>query len=167
MVSSPFVNLSSNGNPFLVVEFAACASHSIRGDVIGQLPCASERHGVFWCFSTHRQSFHQRKSEGSFAWDVWLRIDHCPSVFAVWCFVLRGQSNIIFPWHYERRRPFFVHFECWTFPSLSQLRSQRPSSRVWPEITLIHDHLSTVVSSFSLLLLASGQEIHSAFRWLS
>ena len=51
-----------------------CASHSVRGNVIGQLLCVFERHGVFWCVRTHRQSFHP--SGKTSAWGLRFRIDH-------------------------------------------------------------------------------------------
>ena len=96
-----------------------CASHSVRGDVVAQLSRAFERHGVFWCVPAHRQRFHpsgRNLCMGRVASDRPLAFRlRSASTIAVWCFVPRGQSNTLFPWHCERHRPISLpHFGSWS-----------------------------------------------------
>ena len=106
MVSSPFVNLSSSGNPSPVVPFAEAGPVRLTRFVEMSLDSyyahlnGMVSSGVFEHIG--RASI---RVEGTSAWGVWPSALGRASTFAVWCFVTRGQSNTLVPWHCERRRP--------------------------------------------------------------
>ena len=135
VVSSPFVNLSPSGNPSLVVPFAKGGPVRLTRFVEMSLDSYyAHLNGMVSSGVFQHSGRASIRVEGTSAWGVWLRIDHWPSASGrhprLRCGVLNHVATRTLSFHCIARdavRFLLHHFESWTFPSLPQLPSQRPS----------------------------------------
>ena len=103
VVSSPFVNLSSSGNPSLVVPFAEAGPVRLTRFVEMSLDSYAHLNGMVSSGAFQHIGRASIRVEGTSAWGVWLRIDHWPSALGrhplLRCGVLYHDANRTLSFH--------------------------------------------------------------------